>query len=111
MAHCPCYAVLFTPRFHHAGVHYIDADTHEQEAERVVMRRDGRVVWAGSCADIAEVRRFDNRKQAEHFHRLMRHRLLKGRGHASGVARSPRAGRHGARSAVIEGLVIRLQER
>lgn len=110
MSGCPCYAVVFAKGFHHAGVHYIDADEHQATSTSVTLYRDGNVVWSAPAKHVKELFVFDNRVDAQAWHKQHKSALLQGRGHASGTAKTPRSGKSGTRSPMIEGVQIRIVE-
>lgn len=98
-----CAAVVFARGFHHAGVHYVDADTVQQDDVSVRLLREGRVVWQGTAKAVAEVRFFADRHAALDFHRR--------RGRGLQQASGPRGGSTARteRAAYVEGVRARLR--
>ena len=59
-----------------AAAHYVDADDHQTtSAGTHQLLRDERLVWQGGAEAVRDVKRFEDRALAKHWHMLHRHDL------------------------------------
>lgn len=94
------YVVVFSDKWAHSGMHYVQADEHRVADGQHRFVRDDRLVWSAPQDHVAEVMAFACRADAIDFHRRNGARL----------DRNPvplRAARYKSASAQLEGFAVR----